>query len=129
MLLGEKERILSELYEKKSDWRNALKHYYLSIDAPPGWTWEAIVRHHTGIGRCHRQLKEFNQSIENLLQILKLDPYDPKIHYELALSYNEMNNHDKAIKHMKIAADIWKEADKEFNIAQDAKSKLEEWIN
>ena len=40
-----------------------------------------------------------------------------------------MNNHDKAIKHMKIAADIWKEADKEFNIAQDAKSKLEEWIN
>ena len=59
--------------------------------------------------------------------MLKLDPYHPKTHYELALSYNEMKNNDKAIEHMKIAVDIWKDADKEFNIAQDAQSKLKEW--
>ena len=35
-LIGEKERVLSEFYEKKGDWRNALKHYYLSVDTPPG---------------------------------------------------------------------------------------------
>ena len=58
---------------------------------------------------------------------MKLDPYYPKTHYELALSYHEMKNNDKAIEHMQIAVDIWKDADKEFNIAQEAKNKLKEW--
>ena len=61
------------------------------------------------------------------MSVVKLDPYHPKTHYELALSYNEMKNNDKAIEHMQIAVDIWKDADKEFSIAQDAKSKLKEW--
>ena len=34
--IGEKERLLSEFYEKKGEWKNALEHYYLSVDAPPG---------------------------------------------------------------------------------------------
>ena len=59
--------------------------------------------------------------------MLKLDPYHPKTHYELALSYNEMKNNDKALEHMQIAVDIWKDADEWFSIAQDAKKKLEKW--
>ncbi len=35
-IVGEKERLLSEFYEKKGEWKNALEHYYLSVDAPPG---------------------------------------------------------------------------------------------
>ena len=38
-----------------------------------------------------------------------------------------MKNNDKALEHMQIAVDIWKDADKEYSMAQDAKSKLEEW--
>ena len=59
--------------------------------------------------------------------MLKLDPYHPKTHYELALSYNEMKKKDKALEHIQIAVDIWKDADELFNIAQDAKDKLKEW--
>ena len=59
--------------------------------------------------------------------MLKLDPYHPKAHHELALSYNAMKNNEKAIEHIQIAVNIWKDADKEFSIAQDAKSKLKEW--
>ena len=59
--------------------------------------------------------------------MLKLDPYYPQTHYELALSYKEMENHEKAKEHMKIAVDIWKDADEEFNIAQDAQNKLKKW--
>ena len=59
--------------------------------------------------------------------MLKLDPYHPKTHYEIALSYNEMKNNDKALEHMQITVDIWKDADERFSIAQDAKKKLEEW--
>ena len=86
-----------------------------------------MVRDLTGIGRCHRELKEYNQSVENLLEFLKLDPYDPRIHYELALSYNEMKNSAKALEHIQVAVDIWKDADESFSLAQNAKSKLEEW--
>ena len=59
--------------------------------------------------------------------MLKLDPYHPKTHYELALSYNEMKNNDKALEHIQIAVDIWKDADTKYSIAQEAKNKLEEW--
>jgi len=45
----------------------------------------------------------------------------------LALSYNEMKNSDKALEHLQIAIDIWKDADKDYSIAQDAKKKLEKW--
>tara|TARA_B100001123_G_C15176889_1_gene973692 strand:- start:894 stop:1076 length:183 start_codon:yes stop_codon:yes gene_type:complete len=59
--------------------------------------------------------------------MLKLDPYHPKTHYELALSYNQMKNNDKALKHIQVAVDIWKDADASFSIAQDAINKLKEW--
>ena len=59
--------------------------------------------------------------------MLKLDPYHPKTHYELALSYNEIKNNDKALEHMQIAVDILKDADEWFSIAQYAKNKLEKW--
>ena len=59
--------------------------------------------------------------------MLKLDPYHPKTHYELARSYNEMKNNDKALEHIQIAVDIWKNADTKYSIAQEAKNKLEEW--
>ncbi len=38
-----------------------------------------------------------------------------------------MKNDDKALKHIQVAVDIWKDADASFTIAQDAKGKLEEW--
>ena len=59
--------------------------------------------------------------------MLKLDPHHPKAHYELALSYNAMKNNDKALEHIQIAVDIWKDADKKYSIAREAKNKLEEW--
>ena len=59
--------------------------------------------------------------------MLKLDPYHPKTHYELALSYNEMKNNDKAIEHIKIAIDIWKNADEDYSNAREAKSLLNDW--
>ena len=59
--------------------------------------------------------------------MLKLDPYHPKTHYELALSYNEMKNSDKALEHIQIAVDVWKDADKKYSVAENAKSILDEW--
>ena len=38
-----------------------------------------------------------------------------------------LKNNDKAIEHMQIAVDIWKDADKDLSVADDARSKLKEW--
>ena len=38
-----------------------------------------------------------------------------------------LKNNDKALEHMQIAVDIWKDADEMFSIAQDAKKKLDKW--
>ena len=59
--------------------------------------------------------------------MLKQDPYHPKTHYELALSYNEMKNNDKALEHIQIAINIWKDADEDYIIAREAKSILNDW--
>ena len=58
--------------------------------------------------------------------MLRLDPYHPKNHYELALSYNDMKNNDKATEHMQTAVDIWKDADKEYLLAKEARTTLKE---
>ena len=68
-------------------------------------------------------------SEEHLLNVLKLDPYHPKTHYELGLLYQAMLNSEKAIEHIKKAIDIWKNADKEYNIAQHANTILKELQN
>ena len=38
-----------------------------------------------------------------------------------------MQNNDKSIEHLQIAVDIWKNADKDFSIVDDARIKLKEW--
>ena len=38
-----------------------------------------------------------------------------------------LKNNDKALEHMQIAVDIWKDADERFSITQDTKKKLKKW--
>ena len=38
-----------------------------------------------------------------------------------------LKNSDKVLEHLQIAIDIWKDANKEYSIAQDEKKKLEKW--
>ena len=95
-------------------------------ESPDGDTWGGHTNPR-GIGRCYRKLKEFNLSEEHFLDILKLDPFHPKTHYELGLLYHDMKNKEKAIEHIEIALDIWKGADELFSLAKDAKKKLEKW--
>ena len=45
----------------------------------------------------------------------------------LTNDYNEIKTLDTASEHLQIATDIWKDAVKDYNIAQSAKKKLEKW--
>ena len=73
-----------------------------------------------------RCLKKLRKAEEYLLIALKDSPYDPENNYELALLYFDMGDTQKAIEYLKVANDIWKDADPEYKPAQKAKEKLVE---
>jgi len=57
---------------------------------------------------------------------LKVDPFDPKANYELALVYLDQGEKEKAITYLKVALDVWKNADPNFKPAQQARQKMAE---
>ncbi|NQV18185.1 MAG: tetratricopeptide repeat protein [Armatimonadetes bacterium] len=79
---------------------------------------------HWHIGRCYRQLKKYKKAEEYLLKIIKRTPFDPDYNFELALLYSDMGKKEKALKHLNITLDVWKEADPEYIPAQKARELL-----
>jgi tetratricopeptide (TPR) repeat protein len=77
------------------------------------------------IGQCHRQLKQYEKAEKVLLNSLKYRPYNPKLNYDLALLYLDMGNKEKALKHVKVALEVWKDADVEYKPGQLAMKTLE----
>jgi class 3 adenylate cyclase/tetratricopeptide (TPR) repeat protein/TolB-like protein len=79
------------------------------------------------IGRCYRKLEKFKEAKEYLEKVLKYFPNGPKTNFELALLYNDMDKKEKALEHLNITLEVWKDADPEYIPAQKAREKLKEW--
>jgi tetratricopeptide (TPR) repeat protein len=79
------------------------------------------------IGQCYRKLKEFKEAKETLQDGLKLEPFSPMVHYELALVYWEQDKKRQAMEHLSTSLKVWEEADAEFKEAKEAREKLAEW--
>ena len=79
------------------------------------------------IGYCYRKLKEFEEAKETLQEALKLEPFSPPVHYELALVYWEQDEKEQAMEHLKTALNVWEEADAGYQPAKEAREKLTEW--
>lgn len=88
---------------------------------------EAKVWVISGIGQSYRKLKEIKEANEILLKALKLEPFSPRIYYELALVYWQQNKKEEAMEHLITALYVWEEADDEYKPAKEARKKLEEW--
>jgi tetratricopeptide (TPR) repeat protein len=76
-------------------------------------------------GQCRRELKQYEKAENVLLKSLKYRHYNPKLNYELALLYLDMGNKEKALKHVKVALQVWKDADVGFKPKQRAGKTLE----
>ncbi|MCD4696223.1 MAG: hypothetical protein K8S16_08260, partial [Bacteroidales bacterium] len=76
------------------------------------------------IGRCYRKLNKFKKAEEYLTIALKDSPYNPINNYEAAMLYIDKGDKQKALEYLKVANDIWKDADPEYKPAQKAKEKL-----
>lgn len=82
---------------------------------------------HVNIARCYRLLKDYDKAEEEILISLKYRPFDPLRNYEASLLYLEMGDDEKGREHLERAVDIWKDADPDYEKANIAKNKLEEY--
>jgi len=76
------------------------------------------------LGRAYRKNKQTKESYELLSEMLVTNPYVPWVRMELAQTCLEMNKKEEAIEHLKIACEIWKDADPSYIPAQEAKALL-----
>jgi tetratricopeptide (TPR) repeat protein len=110
--------------ETKEEYDEAIENYekYLELE-PTG------INIHRNIGRCFRKLGKLKDAEEQIQIILQNRPFNPKNSYEAALLYLDMGDNEKAIEYLKITNDIWKDADEDYDLANEAREKLEELVD
>jgi tetratricopeptide (TPR) repeat protein len=81
------------------------------------------------IGKCYRKLGEFEKAEETIQKALKLEPFSPLAHYELALVYWQQDEKQQAMEHLKTTLYVWEEADAKYKPAKKAREKFVEWVS
>ncbi|MBC8230865.1 tetratricopeptide repeat protein [bacterium] len=112
-----------KVLELKGKYEEALLNYQKMLELYPSYE-EGI---NIEIGRCYRNLKELKKAEEALQKTSKVLPFYPDAHYEIALVYSDMGDREKALEHLKMALEVWKDADAEYKPAKRAREKLAEW--
>jgi len=111
------------IHELKAEYKEAIQLYNKCSQIDPS----AISNYNLNIGRCYRKMKKFKNSEKHLKQALEIFQFSPKTNYELALLYYDWGKKEKALEHLKITLDVWKDADLEYIPAQKAREKLKKW--
>jgi serine/threonine protein kinase/tetratricopeptide (TPR) repeat protein/TolB-like protein len=108
--------------EIRGEYGQAILDYQKSLELTPT---ETLPKE--GLGRCHRKLKEYAKAERLLQEALKIEPFNPKFNYEIALVYWDWGKKEKALEHLNRALYVWEDADLDYKPAKKAKDKLAEW--
>ena len=108
--------------ESKSQYEEALKIYIDALSYKP-----SHYELRKAIGRTQRLLGNHSQSIQTFKDILKSFPISASRNFELAKSYYADGNSKKALEHLEIVLNVWKNADVGFKPAIEAREKWTQW--
>ena len=75
----------------------------------------------------HRLFGDNEQSIQIFQQLLLPSPRSGELNLEIAKSYYTDGNRKKAIKHLDISMETWKDADPIYKPAIEAREKWTQW--
>jgi len=112
------------VYELKEEYDKAIIYYNECSQINPLVN---MSDYNSNIGRCYRKMKKYNNSEEHFKQALKIFQFNPKTNYEIALLYHDWDKDEKAMEHLNITLEVWKDADPEYIPAQKARETLKEW--
>jgi len=111
-----------KIHEFRGEYDQAILNYKKMLELSP-----TDISTNEHIGRCYRKLKDYEMAEKCLQDALKIEPFNPKFNYEIALVYWDMGKKEIAMEHLNRALYVWEEADPEFKPAQKARDKLAEW--
>ena len=74
-------------------------------------------------------LREYDKAEEILQKALRIEPFNPKVNYEMALVYWDMGEKEKALEYLNKTLLIWENADPDFKPAKTARETFAEWTN
>ncbi len=107
------------IHELRREYEQAISSYSEALAFSP--TEASIGRY---MGRCYRALGRLDEATKQLKTSLTITPYSPWSHYELARVHVDAGEADLARQHLRIALDVWSEADPDFEAAQEARDML-----
>ncbi|MDP7465531.1 MAG: tetratricopeptide repeat protein [Candidatus Marinimicrobia bacterium] len=79
------------------------------------------------IGKVHRILGDYDKSIDIFKQLLLPSPISGELSFEIAKSYYADGNRKKALEHLEIVLNVWKDADATYKPAIEAREKWIQW--
>ncbi len=110
------------IQELRGECERAIESYRAALELEP----QDVTRHRS-IGRCYRKLGRLAEAEAELKKTLKLRPYNPKTHYELALVYADRRETVLAVEHLQVALRVLEGADStSCETLQKARAKLAE---
>jgi tetratricopeptide (TPR) repeat protein len=105
--------------EQEGGCRSAAERYRQAVSADP-----LLFAARAALGRCQRELGELEAGEATFQQLLTIIPADAKARVELARVYEDMGRTSDAIEQLRLAADIWKNADPDYIPAMEAQEML-----
>jgi len=79
------------------------------------------------LARYYHKIKNYKKAEENFNLIFITDPYDPELNYYTALLYHDWGKIEKAQEKLNITLNTWENADKDYVLANMAKTTAKEW--
>ncbi len=110
-----------QIHEMRGEYREATESYRSALEFNPN---DVYVKRR--IARCHRLLGQFGESETYLKEHLTRTPFNPDAHHEMALLYAEIGEREKALEHLRVALEVWSEAEPGFGPAREAAAKMAE---
>jgi len=112
------------IHQLKKEFSQAIESYLKAYELSPP-EYKLVI--YIALGENYRELGEFEKAEEYLQKTIKILPFEPLSHYEIALVYWGMGKKEEALEHLKKALYVWEDADPEFKPAKRAREKLAEW--
>jgi len=109
------------IHELRDEYEQAIESYRGALRLEP-----LDVSRQRFLGRAYRMLGRFSEAEGPLKANLKVTPYDPASHYEIALVYADRGDDARALQHLRAAMQVLEDADPTCETARRVRAKLAE---
>jgi len=106
----------AKVYQLRGEYAKAIDTYKDLLQANP-----TEISSNRSIGVCYKELGDYEKAITYVHIVLDRSPFNAEYNYEMAAIYADMGNKEKALEYLNVSLNIWKNADANYKLAQQAR--------